>query len=79
MEDLTNEFIAESQERLERMELCRTELESRPEDGELVAEIFRAMHSIKGTTGFLVGNGSDLAYQRLFDLEGIEQKFSNVA
>jgi two-component system chemotaxis sensor kinase CheA len=53
VEDLTKEFIAESQEGLERMELCLTELEKRPGDGELVSEIFRAVHTIKGTTGFL--------------------------
>jgi two-component system chemotaxis sensor kinase CheA len=53
VEDLTREFIAESQEGLERMELCLTDLEKRPNDGELVAEIFRAVHTIKGATGFL--------------------------
>src|SRR5579871_683872 len=36
------------------MERCLTELEVRPGDGEqLVGEIFRAVHTIKGTTGFL--------------------------
>jgi two-component system, chemotaxis family, sensor kinase CheA len=53
VDDLTKEFIAESQEGLERMERCLTELEKRPGDGELVAEIFRSVHTIKGTTGFL--------------------------
>ena len=53
MDELTKEFIAESQEGLDRMELCLTELEKRPGDKELVAEIFRAVHTIKGTTGFL--------------------------
>ena len=53
MDDLTKEFIAESQEGLDRMERCLTELEVRPEDGELVGEIFRVVHTIKGTTGFL--------------------------
>jgi two-component system chemotaxis sensor kinase CheA len=53
VEDLTKEFIAESQEGLERMELCLTELERRPGDGELLSEIFRTVHTIKGTTGFL--------------------------
>lgn len=54
MDDLTQEFIAESQEGLDRMERCLTELEARPEDGgALVGEIFRAVHTIKGTTGFL--------------------------
>lgn len=53
MDDLTREFIAESQEGLDRMERCLTELEVRPDDGALVGEIFRAVHTIKGTTGFL--------------------------
>lgn len=54
MDDLTKEFLAESQEGLDRMERCLTELESRPEDSTaLVGEIFRAVHTIKGTTGFL--------------------------
>src|SRR6266849_6645542 len=35
------------------MERCLTELEMRPGDGELVGEIFRSVHTIKGTTGFL--------------------------
>jgi two-component system, chemotaxis family, sensor kinase CheA len=51
--DLTKEFIAESQEGLDRMERCLTELETRPGDAALVGEIFRAVHTIKGTTGFL--------------------------
>jgi chemotaxis protein histidine kinase CheA len=53
VDDLTKEFIAESQEGLERMEICLTELEKRPNELELVAEIFRIAHTIKGTTGFL--------------------------
>ncbi|HEU4634598.1 MAG TPA: chemotaxis protein CheA [Edaphobacter sp.] len=54
MDDLTQEFIAESQDGLDRMERCLTELETRPQDSQqLVAEIFRAVHTIKGTTGFL--------------------------
>ena len=54
MDDLTKEFIAESQEGLDRMERCLTELEIRPEESErLVGEIFRAVHTIKGTTEFL--------------------------
>ena len=53
MDELTQEFIAESVEGLDRMERCLTDLEVRPHDGGLVAEIFRAVHTIKGTTGFL--------------------------
>jgi two-component system chemotaxis sensor kinase CheA len=53
VDDLTKEFLAESQEGLDRMERCLTELELRPDDTRLVDEIFRAVHTIKGTTGFL--------------------------
>ena len=53
MDDLTREFLLESQEGLDRMERCLTDLETRPSDKELLAEIFRSVHTIKGTTGFL--------------------------
>jgi two-component system, chemotaxis family, sensor kinase CheA len=53
VDELTKEFIAESQEGLDRMERCLTELETRPDDTGLLGEIFRAVHTIKGTTGFL--------------------------
>jgi two-component system chemotaxis sensor kinase CheA len=53
MDDLTREFLIESQEGLDRMERCLTELEERPGDAGLLAEIFRSVHTIKGTTGFL--------------------------
>src|ERR1700733_3132920 len=35
------------------MEQCLTALETRPGDTGLLGEIFRAVHTIKGTTGFL--------------------------
>ena len=53
MDELTREFLIESQEGLDRMERCLTDLEKRPEDTGLLAEIFRSVHTIKGTTGFL--------------------------
>lgn len=53
MDELTREFLIESQEGLDRMERCLTDLESRPEDTALLADIFRSVHTIKGTTGFL--------------------------
>jgi len=53
MDELTREFLIESQEGLDRMERCLTELEERPQDTGLLAEIFRSVHTIKGTTGFL--------------------------
>jgi two-component system, chemotaxis family, sensor kinase CheA len=53
MDELTREFLIESQEGLDRMEQCLTELEARPQDAALLGEIFRSVHTIKGTTGFL--------------------------
>jgi two-component system chemotaxis sensor kinase CheA len=53
MDELTREFLIESQEGLDRMERCLTELEARPSDHALLAGIFRSVHTIKGTTGFL--------------------------
>src|SRR5260370_24080816 len=53
MDELTREFLIESQEGLDRMERCLTDLETRPGDTGLLAEIFRSVHTIKGTTGFL--------------------------
>jgi two-component system chemotaxis sensor kinase CheA len=53
MDELTREFLIESQEGLDRMERCLTELETRPDDAGLLGEIFRSVHTIKGTTGFL--------------------------
>jgi two-component system chemotaxis sensor kinase CheA len=53
MDELTREFLIESQEGLDRMERCLTELEEKPQDAGLLGEIFRSVHTIKGTTGFL--------------------------
>jgi two-component system chemotaxis sensor kinase CheA len=53
MDELTREFLIESQEGLDRMEHCLTDLEERPLDAGLIGEIFRSVHTIKGTTGFL--------------------------
>jgi two-component system chemotaxis sensor kinase CheA len=53
MDELTREFLIESQDGLDHMERCMTELEEEPQDAGLIAEIFRSVHTIKGTTGFL--------------------------
>jgi two-component system chemotaxis sensor kinase CheA len=53
VDDLTLEFLIESHAGLDQMERCLTELEERPADAELLANIFRSVHTIKGTTGFL--------------------------
>jgi two-component system, chemotaxis family, sensor kinase CheA len=61
--DLLNEFITESRELLDRSESALLALESKPEDAEDVNTVFRAFHTIKGTSGFLGLNlTSELAH-----------------
>ena len=42
-------FRAESQELLEHLEVGLLDLESHPDDGEIVAKVFRALHTLKGS------------------------------
>jgi two-component system chemotaxis sensor kinase CheA len=52
-EDVIREFLIESHENLSRLDQELVELEKHPKDAELLASIFRTMHTIKGTCGFL--------------------------
>jgi two-component system, chemotaxis family, sensor kinase CheA len=51
--ELLTEFVMESREMLENSETALLALESNPEDFESVNTVFRAFHTIKGTSGFL--------------------------
>lgn len=53
MDDLLKEFLAETTEALEMLDSELVELEQRPTDPVLLGSIFRIMHTIKGTCGFL--------------------------
>ncbi len=53
MDDLLKEFLAETQESLDVLDSELVELEQQPGDPALVGSIFRIMHTIKGTCGFL--------------------------
>ena len=52
MDDILKEFLVESYENLDRMDRDFVELEKKPSQ-ETLASIFRAIHTIKGTSGFL--------------------------
>ncbi len=52
-QDIVREFLVESNENLSRLDRDLVELETRPHDGELLASVFRTIHTIKGTCGFL--------------------------
>jgi len=50
---IIGEFITESREHLEGLESKILQLEQNPEDSELLNAIFRAFHTIKGSSSFL--------------------------
>ena len=50
---LVHDFLVESEEFLQRMDQDMVALEATPHDAELLNRIFRALHTIKGTSGFL--------------------------
>ncbi len=50
---MMQEFLAESEELLQRMDQDMVALEAAPKDAELLNRIFRALHTIKGTSSFL--------------------------
>ena len=51
--DLLKDFLNESEELLQGMDQDMLALESAPQDSALINRIFRALHTIKGTSGFL--------------------------
>ncbi len=53
MDDLISEFITETGESLGLLDLELVKLEKNPEDAAILGTIFRVMHTIKGTCGFL--------------------------
>lgn len=53
MDDLIAEFITETNESLEELDNDLVNLEQNPNDKDLLSKIFRLMHTIKGTCGFL--------------------------
>lgn len=53
MDDLLRDFLAESAENLARLDHDVVELERDPSNTELLHSIFRTIHTIKGTCGFL--------------------------
>ena len=51
--DLLGDFITECREHIENAEAALLALETNEEDTEAVSTIFRAFHTIKGTSAFL--------------------------
>jgi two-component system chemotaxis sensor kinase CheA len=53
MDDLLAEFLTETNENIAELDVALVRLETTPEDAETLSGIFRLVHTIKGTCGFL--------------------------
>ena len=53
MDDLLGEFLTETNESMDTLDVELVNLEKNPNDPELLSNIFRLVHTIKGTCGFL--------------------------
>jgi len=53
MNAIVHEFVQEGTEKIDQAEHHIIELEKSPNSRQLLNEVFRVMHSIKGATGFL--------------------------
>src|SRR5690554_667484 len=53
MDEIVREFVVESHENLDRLDRDLVALESDGESRALLGSIFRTIHTIKGTSGFL--------------------------
>ncbi len=53
LDDIVREFLTESRENLDRLDNELLVLESTPDDRDTLSSIFRTIHTIKGTCGFL--------------------------
>jgi two-component system chemotaxis sensor kinase CheA len=68
--EVLREFLLEGAENLARMDQEMVELERSPDDPELLASIFRTIHTIKGTCGFF-------GFQRLESIAHVTENLLN--
>ncbi len=76
MEEIISEFVIEAAETLERIDPMFVELETKGYDKDILNEIFRGMHTLKGAAGFLgfqpivdVAHRAESIMKRLRDAE----------
>jgi two-component system chemotaxis sensor kinase CheA len=53
MKEIFDSFIVETNELLERLDFQLVELEKTPDNTDLLNDVFRSFHTVKGTSGFL--------------------------
>jgi len=70
MDEIIDEFVVESEESLESLDQMFVALEKDPGNKELLNEIFRCAHTIKGASGFL-------GFQRLVEVAHVSEDVLN--
>ena len=55
-DDIVREFLVESNENLDLLDRELIQLEKDPKNRDTLASVFRTIHTIKGTSGFLAFN-----------------------
>src|SRR5438270_9677571 len=56
LDDIVEEFLVESHENLDQLDSDLVALEQEPTSRERLSSVFRTIHTIKGTSGFLAFN-----------------------
>lgn len=81
LDDILKEFLVESYESLDQLDQDLMSLEEQPEDRDRLASIFRTIHTIKGTSGFLsfpkLEHVTHVGESLLVPLRDGEMKFTN--
>ena len=52
MEEILKDFLLEAGENLDRLDQDLVRLEQSPDDKKIIGNVFRALHTIKGSSGF---------------------------
>lgn len=68
LKGIINDFIAETEDIFDKVDKDLVELEGRPDDLELVNEIFRSIHTVKGSASFLGFGGMVAAVHEVENL-----------
>ena len=53
MNEILREFLLETHENLAQLDLDLVTLEKEPKEGDTLHRVFRTLHTVKGTAGFL--------------------------
>ena len=53
MKEILDSFLIETKEILEKLDQDLLQIEQSPDDKDLINTVFRAFHTVKGTSGFL--------------------------